>query len=172
MSSSIRHPQQPRMCDQCALLCSHKHRHSPAPANHSVCGACTLTSDSIPPPRPCPACIIYALLYQNTFLIRWDDITATAPPSSPLQAHRSIHHPTPPPSALPIHPHRPPAPTISLPHHVSQPLIDLTLTAHTIAAIEAVMLVDTSTHPNTHIHITHPTIPLTIGHMRRLRDCL
>ena len=103
------------MCDQCAPLRSHKHRHSPALANHSVCGACNLTSDTINTPHPCPACIVYALLHQNTFLTRWDDIITTAPPASPLQAHRSIHHPTPPPSALPINPNRPPTPTTPLP---------------------------------------------------------
>ena len=160
------------MRDQCAPLRSHKHRHCPTLANHSVCGACNLTSDTIPTPHPCSTCIVYALLHQNTFLKRWDDITATAPPASPLQAHRSIHHPTPTPYALPIHMHHSPATTTPLLRHVSQPLIDLTLTAHTIAAIEAVLPVDNPTLPTAHIHITHPTIPLTIGQLRHLRACL
>ena len=62
--------QKPRMCEHCTLLCLHKHRHGPILANHSVCGACDLPSDTTFTPRPCPVWIVYALLHQNMFLKR------------------------------------------------------------------------------------------------------
>ena len=160
------------MCDHCTLLRSHKLRHGPILANHSVCGACALPSDSISTPQPCPACIVYALLHQNTFLKRWNDITTTAPPASPLQAHRSVYHPTSAPSTMSIHSRRPPAMNTPVPRHVSQPLIDLTLTVHTIAAIEAVLPVDKLTRTTAHIHIAHPIMPLNLGHLSNLRAWL
>ena len=68
----------PRMCDLCALLRSHMLRPSPVLANHNPCDTCNLPSNTIPTPQPCPICIVYTLLHQNTFLKRWDAITATA----------------------------------------------------------------------------------------------
>ena len=95
------------MCEHCTLLRSHKHRNGPILANQN---------NTVSTPQPCPVCIIYALLHRNTFLQRWNDITATAPPASPLQTHRSVHHPMPTPSVMSIHPRRPPAMNTPWPH--------------------------------------------------------
>ena len=172
MSSSIRYLPKPRKCEYCTLLRSHRHRHGPISANHSVCGACDLPSDTTSTPRVCPACIVYTLLHKNTFFQWWNDIQTTAPPATPLQAHRSLHHPTPAPSAMSTHPRRPLAYTTPLTRHVFHSLIDLTFTIITINAIEVVLPADIPTHTTVHVHIAHPTMSLTLGHLHHLNACL
>lgn len=63
-------PQTPRMCEHCNLLHSHRHPTVPTPANNSAYGVCAMISDTTSKHRTCPACIVYALLHQNTFLQR------------------------------------------------------------------------------------------------------
>ena len=154
------------MCEQCNLLRSHMHHTVPTPAHKSVCGACALPYDTTSTLRTCAACIVYALLNKNTFLKRWNDIQTATPPVPPLQAHRSVHHPFTAPDSMPNPPRRR-LPTLSapLPGHVSQPHITLTLTIHVITVIEAVLSADTTTHTTAHVHLSHPTIPLNLGHM-------
>ena len=66
------------------------------------------------------------------------------------------------------------SPTLSTPlsGHVSQPHINLTLTVHTITTIEAVLPAGTTTHTTAHVYLTHPTIPLNLGHLQRLHTYL
>ena len=128
---------------------------------------------AISPPIPplLPDLALSALSMHSYIKIRFSsgEIILRLPPANPLQAHRSVHHPSHVTSAMSTHPRLPPAMTTPLPRHVSQPLIDLTLTVHIITVIEVVFLVDKPTHTTVHVHIAHAAMPLNIRHQENLR---
>ena len=132
-----------------------------------------MPNDTTSPRLACPSCIFYVLFCQITFLKRWNSIQVAAPSVSPLQAHRSIHRSTPVANTV-SSPQRRRTTKIStpLPGHLSQPLINLILTIHTINAIDTFLPTGKATHTNAHVHLAHTTMTIDLYHLRQLHTCI
>ena len=158
----------PRMCHQCPLLRTAHTQTTSTPMPPRQCHACTLPMNDTSLHAVCPGCIVYTLLHQNAFLQRCHDIQDTLLPTPPLKQHHSIHIPTPilvtgrsrHLDGTPI----PPTPFNAPP---PQQVFDLTLHPYATNKISAV--IDRSTAANSaKKHLSHPHMPITIGHLRRL----
>ena len=156
------------MSEHCPLLRTARTQTTSTPIPLRQCHACALPMDDIPPHTVCPGCIIYTLLHQNTFLQRWYDIQDTLRPTPPLQQHHSIHSPT---SVLvpgsSCHLDGAPIPPMPFPTPPPRQVIDLTLHPHATNEIAAVFARSTAAN-SAQVHLSHPHIPITIGHLRRL----
>ena len=120
----------------------------------------------------CHGRIVYALLNQNTFLLRWHDIKDTLRPTPPLQHHHSIHSPAPALGpGISCHLGDTPTPSTSSPTHTPQHVINLTLHPHADSEIDMVFARST-TDNSAQVHLSHSHIPLIVHHLRRLSSTL
>ena len=136
------------------------------------CPTCTTTLHTHPTTTPCPSCITFALLTQNSYATRWNTITSQPTPLlhtplSPTPSSQQTLSPTDlqTPPRLRHNPSRPHAINLS-------PNIPPTTCLRPKLAISSRVTVATDIQlqqtnlPD--IHTPHQTLPLTRTHLRRL----
>ena len=86
--TKIDNPGTPRMCEYCDLL----HRViCKSPTND--CPACTIPNTDANNLSTCPICVLYALVHQNKFSQRWNDIQTAVPTTRRAQINASLNSP-------------------------------------------------------------------------------
>ena len=165
-------PGTPHMCEYCDLLQPVIRK---SPTNDSP--ACALPLTDAHTLFACSICILYALIHQNTFAQRWTTVQTTVPTTRNVQIHASLHSPqrmecaTPPRKrGIPIQSDIPIA-TVNTPPstHMS---VNLTLTETTRGTISQILTMQPATHRCTRVHIPHPVMPITTGHLVKIQGII
>ena len=170
--TKIAKPGSPRMCEYCDQL---QRVLTPSPV--TACPACARPLSAIAKPHTCSRCVLYALIHQNTFAQRWDDIQHMITTTRPQQIHASLNTPQPVPHTAPPRAKEeasvsavPPITDVTPPR--PQFRVHLAITSHSLAAITQVLAaVPTKNHCTT-LHLSHPTLPLTLTHVQHLHDII
>ena len=89
-TTTIATPGTPRIYEHCNLL-----RHIITRSHTNTCPACASPHEVTDTTSTCPDCVVYALLYQNTFNQRWTAIQTAANTIRPAQLYPSINSPPP-----------------------------------------------------------------------------
>ena len=115
-------------------------------------------------------CIIYALIHQNIFSQRWNDIQLAVTATPPAQIHTSLNSPQPIASTTTTQ-------QLYGPHVLSQASkadlspattrrsVTLAMTTHTLGEIRHVLTTTLSSPLSTKVYIYHPAFPRTVNHL-------
>ena len=170
--TKIDNPGTPRMCEYCDLF-HHVIRTSPT----KVCPACAMPNADANNLSTCPICVIYALLYQNMFAQRWNDIQTVVPTTRCAQIHASHNSlqrkecaTSPHKRGLPIGSNVPTA-TVSTASSTHM-FVNLALTENTLGTIRNILATLPATHRCTNIPIPHPVMPLTTERLVNLQGSI
>ena len=90
-------PGHPHMCEYCYLI---RYVLTKSPTNDCPTCASPYPDDGIP--STYASCIIFALIHQNTFAERWNDIQNSLTPTQQQQLHPSLNNPQPDLHAVPV----------------------------------------------------------------------
>ena len=160
------------MCEYCDLF-HHVIRTSPT----KVYPACAMPNADANNLSTCPICVIYALLYQNMFAQRWNDIQTVVPTTRCAQIHASHNSlqrkecaTSPHKRGLPIGSNVPTA-TVSTASSTHM-FVNLALTENTLGTIRNILATLPATHRCTNIHIPHPVMPLTTERLVNLQGSI
>ena len=150
------------MCEYCDQL---QRVLTPSPV--TACPACARPLSATDKPHTCSRCVLYALIHQNTFAQRWDDIQLMITTPRPQQIHASLNTPQPVTHKAPLPVHENPSVSSIPPNTITtrqHPImvVDLALTSHTTEAIQQFITAHPAAHRCTTTHISHPTWPLTL----------
>ena len=163
-------PGNPHMCEHCALL-----RHVITKLSTDDCPACASPYTDNGSPSTCASCIIFALIHQNTFVERWNDMQHGLAPDRSSQLHPSLNSPQPDHSVSPAQTYgASPESTNVLQLASSASVIrhctNLVLSPHTHIEIQTVQTSNPSSPLCTKIHLDYPTIPLMVKNLHSLHD--
>ena len=158
------------MCEYCAQL-----KHVLTQSSVTACQEFSRPLSATDKPHTCSRCVLYALIHQNTFAHRWDDIQHMLTTTRPQQIHASLNTP-PPKHTAPPHDKGeasisavPPTTTTARTHPTM--IVELALTSHTHEAIQQILKATPAANHCTTTHIPHPTWPLTMTQLHSL-NCL
>ena len=144
------------MCEYCTLL-----RYVLTKSQTNDCPACASLQPDEGIPSACASCVVYALINQNIFAERWNEMQHALAPAQQPQIYPSINGPQPGlrPSSLKTHRASPPT------HRA----INLDLTERKLAKIRHVLTVTPNSNNCINVHIIYPTIPLLTKHLHKLQ---
>ena len=144
------------MCEYCDQL---KHIVTQSPTK--VCPTCAKPLSVTDTSHTCSRCVLYALIYQNTFAHRWNDIQTALTATRHTQLHPSLNSPRPVQHTTPPRDRgKPSVPVVPITTALTRPrpkmIINLALTSHTLEAIQQVLM---TTPASRHCSVTHISPP-------------
>ena len=170
--TKITNPGTPRMCEYCDLL-HQVIRKSPT----NDCPACAMPHTDANDLSTCLLCVLYALVHQNTFDQRWNDIQTSLTATRQQKVHSSLIYPKPVKNATPPRDKgRPSVLVLATKTDTTQTrtniVINLTLTARTLGAIQQILRAIPTTNQCTIKHISHPALTLTMTQLHSLNGLI
>ena len=149
------------MCEYCDQL---KHVLTQSPV--TACPARARPFFATDTPHTCSRCLLYALIHQNTFAQRWNDIQHMLTTTRPQQLHASLNTPQPVKHTSPPQDKEDPSvsdipPKTATTRTHPTMIVDLAISSHTLEAIQQFMTATPA------MHISHPTWPLTLTQLHR-----
>ena len=158
------------MCEHCALL---RYVLTKSPTNGYP--ACASTHPDDGNPSTCASCAIFALIHQNTFAKRWNDIQNALVVDHQPQLHPSLDSLQPgisssSPTSYGASPLFIPVTNPASPAPIVRYSINLILPPHAHVELQKVFTVNLSSNLCTMIHIAHPDIPITMKDLHSLHS--
>ena len=110
----------------------------------TACPACAIPLSATDTPHTCSRCVLYALIHQNTFAHRWNDIQTTLTTTRHQQIHPSFNDPQPvkhttPPRNNGRHSDSAIAINTTNTQTSTKLILNLVLTTHTINTIQQIL---------------------------------
>ena len=175
------------LCQFCAQIARSIPPPTRSPSRETIhCPTCTGTPHTHSAHTPCSSCIVFALLAQNTYAIRWDTIVFQPTPLtiSPLPSTIHTQHTPSTPTSLPptaVHSHQrhrnfhypQSTQTTTEITHITSPLLShIALPTQVILVASAILTAIPAKNNRNHNHIPHKTLPLKATHLHRLATIL
>ena len=163
-------PGTPRMCEYCDQL-----KYVPTQSPATACPVYAKPNSDTP--STCSDCVLYALIHQNTFVQRWNDVQTSLTTTRRQQIHPSLNYPQPVEHTTPPHDKgRPGVSVLATDTNTTQTwpnmFINLALTTHTLGGIRQVLMTTPASRLCTTTHISHPTLTLTMTHLHKLESLI
>ena len=158
------------MCEYCDQL-----QRALTPSPVTACPVCARPLSATDTPHTCARCILYALIHQNTFAQRWNEIQQILTTTRPQQIHPSLNDPQPVRHTTPPRPKDTPSDSTTASNTVNtqtttRMVINLALTTHTLQAIQQILIATPASRLCTTTHISHPTLPLSMTQLHKLNS--
>ena len=170
--TNIDKPGTPCMCEYCDLL---QHVIRKSPTNDFL--ACAMPHTDANTLSTCSVYVLYALIHQNTFAQRWNDIQTAVTTAQRIQINASLNSPqrmecaTPPRGrGIPI---RSDVPTDTVTNQPSTHMsVNLALSKTTLGMIRQILITPPATHRCAREYIPHLAMPITKERLVTLRGVI